>query len=126
MKNIIYNDGVISEYAETIPVFWSQQDSSAVCPVQGFMRYIVNDDYVEMKQIFVREDTRRKGVSSKLFKYFESEVKKLGLKKIVIKAYFGPEQRENPFYKFLLARKYKYLYENTVPQGEVFEWEKTV
>jgi len=74
--------------------------------IDGYLVYILNDDFVEQQQLYVSIDKRQKGYATKLFKAFEKKVKETNCKKIIIKVVFN-EVDVNPFQDFLIKLKYK-------------------
>lgn len=91
-------------------------------PDDAFMRYEYEDkdNYVWLRQIYVRADKRRKGNGSKLFKFLEKEAERVGKHSIYVQT--GSDSHDT-FGKFLLAWGYKTVEQGDNPDGR-FHWFK--
>lgn len=127
VKVLVLKDGNVEPYEGEVDMYWSINGLENTCPYPGFLRYVVVrdhvrlGDYVEMRQIYVREQDRRLGVAHKLFKALEKITKKEKIRPIYVWAYFE-EGHENDFARFLPTQGYEKLSHT----DETFDWVKWV
>ena len=108
IKNIQLKDKEITFEDGNVPGDWSHEHSHHVdMPVDAFILYLECNGFVEMRQIYIAERSRRKGFGSKIMKAYEDKVKELGYDMSAVRALFGENDPEHPFQQFLINRGYE-------------------
>jgi GNAT superfamily N-acetyltransferase len=79
---------------------WTRSDMEVN---EGCIRYTIFDDYIELRQIYVREEDRKKGNGAKLLKEFERIAKKLKKDIFVFTTAGGNDN----FFQFMVHEGYK-------------------
>ena len=83
---------------------------------EGYMKYRVFEDCLEMRSIYVLAQHREKGVGTRFFKWLEDEARQMGKKYIWVHA--TTDGKTDILGVFLIKLKYKHM-------GE-FIWKKEI
>lgn len=104
IKNIILWDNNNVEYGHgSIPLQWSWEPES-YCTPKAFLLYVRDGDFVEMRQIYIAQRCRERGIGSALLKDFERIHEG---KLIHIYVRFTDHDPDNIFHDFLVSQGYK-------------------